>query len=185
MVVLNAEWTRKIAGVLQDLGLIGTQGGIYQWRVVEAIHHGTYNDYGWLNEVDENLTETEHPKPAIFFHKAVWDWVISLPVDEHHRRFQDMLENEQQQTIERFKRIMKEPDADVYSDGTFVKITPELKQFQHLCAVAGNLRRDIFSGLRFRGSQENDLPDEVRAAFLALENFIFEGHKKMFAEFDS
>jgi hypothetical protein len=162
MVVIDEKALNRSFGDCTH-SLIGLTGSFYEWLVVKSIHTGTYNDYGWLNEVEDELYETEHLLPAIFFHKAAWDFVINVPVEPHVAS----------------RREYQLKDANMFGVG--YTVSPELEQFQNVCNVAISLRRDVFSGLRFQGMQEW-WDDKSRNAYFKLEKSIFKDIKTLLSD---
>jgi hypothetical protein len=160
MVVIDVKWQKhqwqNLAKYGDCGGYIGTRGSPTQWLIVHSIHRGTYNDYGWLNEVDEvTIDKIGHIAPAAFFHENVWDWALQQGEDPKYAFF----------------------EAEMYD----LKVTPELKEFAKICSVAFSLRRDVFSGLNFQGHQEW-IEDSRKDSFLALQKEILDRHKKMFED---
>jgi hypothetical protein len=163
MVVIDVEWRQHEWEIRAKYGedgtFLGQRATASQWKIVHSIHRGTYNDYGWLNEVDEVTTdEIGHIAPALFFHEAVWDWA---------------------QTQDQKVWMLAFESAESYD----VKVTPELLEFAKLCSVAFSLRRDPFSGLKFQGHQEW-VEDARKDDFLDLHRQILDRHKKMFEDAD-
>ena len=50
MVIMDAEWTTRVRAHSSVLGSIGSN---WQWRPFREFHRGTYNDYGWINELED------------------------------------------------------------------------------------------------------------------------------------
>lgn len=50
---------------LNPLTPIGIQGSDSQWRMFKAIHRGTYNDYGWLEELG-SLVQKAPGLPVVY-----------------------------------------------------------------------------------------------------------------------
>lgn len=150
MVILDNYWLDRIVGNTHSP--IGLQSSIAQWRVVKSIHYGTYNDYGWLKEVDDATS----PASAIFFHRKVWNWAIqSIPDTDIENTF-----------------VL----APFYKDFT---VTSELHDFAKLCNMAASLRRDIFSGLKFRGCQEC-IDERLQREFIELPAQILYHRKERY-----
>jgi len=156
--VLVALDRQRLLNLFAHESPIGMCGGLDQWLVVTSIHHGTYNDYGWIEEFD--APEDFH-RETIFFHKAAWDLALKI-VNE--------------------PEIFGDPDFAGWSTKRMgLNITQELIEFAQVCTFAYEMRRDIFSGLKFRGHQESSL-DSARTAFLALQQTLFESQKARFQE---
>jgi len=182
MVILDEEWTKRIRNHESVVGYIGST---YQWRPFRAFHRGTYEDYGWINELDsEPYKKDLHQPPCLFFHESVWDWAAALPTNEIFNRRLQWEQDENESAIERAKDLPKELDeteTDRMWDLGLLVYSPEFLAFRRICEVAKDLRRDIFGGLTFRGHQESSL-DATRQEFIDHQIRIFGQHKKRFEE---
>jgi hypothetical protein len=173
MVVLDEEWTKRIQ---KHESIVGLMGSSWQWRPFRSFHKGTYNDYGWINELDM----PDEPPPCIFFHLQAWNWVLGLPEDPMftNRRQWEREENDLAIACLKgplAKKADESPEDHLWSMG-LLAITPEFVEFQRVCDVAGELRKDIFAGLKFRGCQEN-LDWETRQNFWELQHKILDRQK--------
>jgi hypothetical protein len=68
------------------------------FKYVEQVHRGTYDDYGWIKEMKDEEAPDKHgvPRPfsqrrvTIFFHEQVWDEAVKAGMEaakkwEQHR----------------------------------------------------------------------------------------------------
>lgn len=110
-------------------------------KCVKAIHKGTYNDYGSLNELKYNKELM-----PIFFHLDIWEkcWKYEkdnpdLPRDESHI--------EMMYTGVRLPPLLGGND-DEYEMPSFAD------EFYYIVQFAIKTRRDLLAGLKFRGIQD-------------------------------
>ena len=127
----------------------------FDLRAVLFIAKGTYNDYGWLNELPKKTNEDprRYQTPGddnpfgsgfnltVFFHRDVWDEIVAKwPVTEDDRW---------------------RPWLPQGVDG------PLLMELVAVCAFANRTRRDVLSGHLFRGMQSYGKDLKVQYKFLA------------------
>lgn len=148
------------------LSPIGMRGTDNQWRMFKAVHKGTYNDYGWLNEVER----PEDRAPCMFFHEAVWDWALTTAkanLDEHKFEADYMgLYNDLPESS-----LMKM---------SMLKVTDWLRDIAWVCHLAYWLRRNLLAAVSFQGHQEWEITEEQRREFLKLQLDVIDRHKAMF-----
>lgn len=170
MVVMDKFWTEQV----RKGGPDGVYGGFRmpeEFRHVEAIHRGKYNDYGWVKGV-ENPKEpdkrgVERPlsqrRVTIFFHAKVWDEAVKAgwaKAEEWAAR-----EAEEQRHHEEFGRKRAKERGEEYKPSIFAKPLPTRDQME-LCAVAEVAywtRQDLLVCERFHGCQswENEYYEVV------------------------
>ena len=71
-----------------------------------------------------------------------------------------------------------ETEADWLWEMGCLNYTPMFIDFQKVVAMAGYLRRDIFSALNFCGMQEGDIEASQRNEFMQLQLDILADHQK-------
>jgi len=122
---------------------IGSRGMDSEWRMFKSFHRGPYNDYGWI----EGVEQPDNCPPCIFCHEAAWEWALkNAPPDSKHMfaETKSLKEWYEESHPERLPMLLN--------------VTPWLIDLYRVCNVARLLRRDILSGLKFRGMQEWALP---------------------------
>ncbi len=177
MIILDREWTERIRKFGTPLGFLGST---WQWKPFLEIRRGTYNDYGWIRELDAGPYKSDGPLPqCLFFHQGAWDWAAGLPEEPHRAARREHERRTTDEDRERFQLSLgKDP---CQNDGDFLVFTTELLEFQRVCDVATLLRRDVFSGLTFQGSQEW-LPGDIRQDFLRLQTDLWKRQQEMLSE---
>lgn len=136
--------------------ILGQTGSLVEIRLVRGVQFGTYNDYGWLNEVDE-VDDYEHRSAVVFFHIRAWQWALRV-FDQERMRDSEMRKHEFN-----VQNILNE---------TNVKESDVERDFFRVCKIASLFRRDVLSSIRFRGHQEFDCTPDMRKEFIDLQNDI-------------
>jgi hypothetical protein len=142
------------------LSPMGTKGSDHQWRMFKALHRGTYNDYGWLEELDRR----DRFWPCIFFHEKVWDWALKTAKPLPEWKFESDL----------YPSLSSGPSGLVVTDW--------LRDIARVCDLAFWLRRNIFSGLMFQGHQEGEITKRQREEFFSLQADITTCQEQRWAE---
>ncbi len=108
---------------------------------VHGIHKGTYDEHGWIREIDidyyypdiQEKYKRWHAilgnKNRIFFHRFAWDKINHFMADE------------------------SVDFADVFKSNLFELDEKEVQEFSKMLIFSGITRRDIMSSERFTGSQ--------------------------------
>jgi hypothetical protein len=139
--------------------LSGDMSGFFHRKCIWGIFKGRYNDYGWLEGVDEpdNVNEMVTYKddisgketetmvnlcdyPRSFVHKEAWDWAIKFA--EKDKYFMKYLKEE-----------MSDKDAPKIKSEVPVDLMIEYRKVRSTCF---QLRRTMFAGTEFSGSQMDD-----------------------------
>ncbi len=164
MIILDKIWTQRIRRLNTP---VGARNSYSQWKPFKEIHKGTYNDQGWINELELHPYQDEDQNPqCLFFHQAAWDWAVKTPEGHAiHKYFHDQ---------------WKEQQLEYKKDGhTLDSKTPEFEELQKVCITALRLRRDIFQGLLFQGPQvweisesQEWIEEPMRKDFLDLQSQI-------------
>lgn len=159
MLSLDEGWL-KLHLKYFPIDAIGTRSSDSQWKMFTGVHRGTYNDYGWLRELDARDKFT----PCSFFHEAVWDWAL-----EHAKSLRD-------------GDATPDFECEIYrSKFNDLVVTDWLRDIVRVSRFALSLRRNIFSSLSFQGVQES-VDDERKYELLDFQRKILDGHRKRFEE---
>ncbi len=136
---------------------------------VEAIHTGTYSEYGWINEVPDvmapapqqgngnEIVYVDRPlsqrRFTMFFHVAVWEDAVKAGMEEAKRWEGHRLS--EIKTMDDFHRKYAEEDGTEYKPSIFAKKPPsaEAVMLHAVARVAYWTRRDLFASEQFHGSQ--------------------------------
>lgn len=121
------------------------------------IHRGSYDDYGNLEEVEVDYRENI----AIFFHENVWDEVVKYARSSDAFEFKYIHEMNDRQWLEKYNGEAAVADSNYFkTKGIPYKSLREpteiMKDFFYVTSFSLCARRDIMSGLLFRGKQEYD-----------------------------
>lgn len=132
---------------------------------VEALYFGTYNDYGWINEV-EDPTYDKHERAA-FVHRWAWDRVQEMIPDDHKAvvRAVKLCDSyfmlyraggdSEEEVQERIQEIPYEFRPIISAD--------EERMLTKLVVYTRELRIDVANAMMFSGHQCN--ADEFARAF--------------------
>lgn len=139
-------------------------------RQVQEIHKGTYNDYGWISEVDIEHGDPRNDYFICFFHRRVWDEVVAFEKDK--KEIEDVrgawavwnLGGIEILELKRMAAEAKPDDEDAkrkYEEllEEHCKIPDGADEFLYIACFANLARRDIISGPRWRGHQDYDGDD--------------------------
>lgn len=114
------------------------------WDYVKEIHKGTYNDYGWIEELPHDQDDPRMNMPIVFFHQEVWDQCIKM-----------QREKEPANTSEGVTQEMA--FLHLHNAG----VTPDhLEEFMFIAQFAYATRRGLLSAYCFRGCQDWDSADQ-------------------------
>ena len=159
MIVIDEDKLKSLFKNFSGAVTIGTMGGDYQWKIFKSLHCGTYNDYGYLEELDES--ELGKSFPCIFFHEAVWDWALK--------------------NSGRLPKYCFEADIEKGPYGSDLVVEDWLRDVARVCRFALTLRRNILSGLCFQGCQESGIEKHKFELVELTKNVLLE-HKRRFTE---
>jgi hypothetical protein len=143
---------------------------IWTEQTIESCGPGTYNDYGWIEEIKEKDDSQNHLR-SLFIRLEIWNKLQSFPYDDNNSQ--------------RFFRFIKH-HFDV-EDGIAAKFDlPDKKrpsdEITKLCIFASRCRLNLNVGLSFKGYQDGDLEEYKR--YVELIQLGFVGMQKRLDELD-
>jgi hypothetical protein len=116
------------------------------FRRLVSIHKGTYDAYGWINEIPhvEDMSKDPHRHDTvIFFHRSVWD------------ACQDLIPEDKDDGIWLNVMIAGIKSAEDLKERMNEKPIEFFHEFCKVHTVASRTRRDILSGWSYKGHQDH------------------------------
>lgn len=170
MVVLALDFP---ASALIDFSMFRFQ------KAIETIEFGTYNDYGWIEEVDGATSKDMHlrmkarkPEPyerALFVHQKVWDRILAIPDKDSPYDF--------------YKRVLVSAEQEREMSKLGINLETETeeqwekkKKLLRVMCFCHDCRIDPACGLAFKGSQGADL--EAYQELRKLEGLVLASWKR-------
>ena len=122
-----------------------TFDGSFDFSFVQEIHKGTYDDYGWLEEVHRDNGDPRMDMPIVFFHQKVWDQCIKMQREKTpgDRKVQEL-------AYLRLGDSLNHPNT----------LPDHLEEFMHIAQFSYTTRRGLLSAYCFRGCQDRDSVDQ-------------------------
>ena len=119
------------------------------------LHFGTYNDYGWIRELERD------ERDSLFVKRRVWDEVVKKDLDDD---FVDLVLNKSLEYDLREemvfwnleKRAMAGSNKPI-DEASKPKITQEIKDMAKVIAAVQRVRQDFTTGLRHKGAGHYDM----------------------------
>jgi len=143
----------------------------YDWlpRRTEAIYKGTYNDYGWLNEIPKD--ESIGPDVPILFHEEAWNKVLDFEFSVWRQEcMKNYLDPEQYIEIRMHRLALLESSIatneeidkqNKKNDKIIKKMFPgfwvdHYEEFVKVVMFASAARINIFESRRWCGAQDSE-----------------------------
>lgn len=127
------------------------------WDYVKEIHKGTYNDYGWLEELPHDHDDPRLNMPIVFFHQEVWDQCIKM-----QREKISINDIEEELVHLKHSKMTQELGSIVASKIPLedYALPDHFEEFLLISAFAHSTRRVLLSAYCFRGCQDWDSVDQ-------------------------
>lgn len=158
------------------------------FKYVEHVYRGKYNDYGWIKgKIKDTMAPDKHGvdrpfsqrRVTVFFHEKVWDEAVKAGMEAAKKWEQQRIKE-----IESYKKHWAEASKRPFEESTFAEMhkppTPEQVDFRAVYEVAYWTRRDLMISHYFHGCQswENEYYDFVHS----LTSEMWDKIKKRFDE---
>jgi len=134
----------------------------FHLKSILGIFRGKYDDYGWVEGVDESICEDGiifHNRA--FFHKAAWEWGVDESEASNPKYFEGLLES--YYNMIRTLDDLPEEKREDFGASDLLLIPEHLDvlecdEYMKVKEACRSVRKDIVEvGSHFSGSQRNDL----------------------------